>query len=420
MKSQRLRIIIHGKYLHCTGRKLASAFSSAPMRYCCFLLLLLGLPALRAQAQTSTAADTDRRFAISPAVGEVIDAAEKARYGLFPYYSTDNFQEASFYRAQRPDSAVTLRTLLRDGRTVLRPFDATELAAVRRSIGEQAGSQSAVRPDSLGQTYRVTLRTGTTFVGILRVRRAQELEFDTPDLGRVVTPLANITALERIDQSRSRHPNWDYVGNGHRMFFAPTARNLRRGEGYVQDIWIFLVGANYGITDNFSVGVLASAIPGLGLGNQALAITPKLSFPVTESWHVGAGLLYARIPDFSTSGSGLGAGVAYGLTTYGPADHNLTLGLGYGVTGSGGFEQAPVLLVGGTTRIAKRVSLTSENYVVTGGYGFVGGLYGVRVHWPRTTLNVASGYLKPAGEELVFGYLYPVYLDVSFRFGRAR
>ncbi|GAB2962586.1 hypothetical protein GCM10027048_34000 [Hymenobacter coalescens] len=388
------------------------------MRYSYRLLLpLLLYPLLSARAQSVAPTDTARLLTIHPAVGPVIDGREKAAYGLFPYYSADNFQEARFYRALRPDSALTLHTLLRDGRTALRPFSPPELEAVRGRITEAVGGARPTSPaDSVGRTYRVTLRSGTSFVGVLRARRPQELEFDTPDLGRVVTPLATITAMEVVDTAR--RPRWEYVGNGHRLFFAPTARNLRRGEGYVQDIWIFLVGANYGVTDNFSVGVLASAIPGLPLHNQALSITPKLSFPVTPRLSVGAGALYARIPGAGSYDRALGAGVVYGLTTYGSANHNLTLGLGYGLTGTDGFGQAPVVMIGGTTRVSRRVSLASENYLLSN-VGF-GGLYGVRLHWPRVTFNIASGYLAPVDSEVLFGYLYPLYLDVSLRFGRIK
>ena len=81
------------------------------LRTCLFSLTLV-LPSWSVFAQ----APAERVIVVSPAVGEAIDGAEKARFGLFPDYAADDFQEARFLRALAPDSAITLRTRLRDGR----------------------------------------------------------------------------------------------------------------------------------------------------------------------------------------------------------------------------------------------------------------------------------------------------------------
>ena len=187
----------------------------------------------------------------------------------------------------------------------------------------------------------------------------------------------------------------DYVGNGTRLFFLPTARNLRGGEGYVQNLELVFVSANYGLTDHFSVGALASIIPGQGADN-ILALTPKVSWPVAEKVHLGAGALLIA------SRSGAGA-VSYANGTYGSADNNVTLGVGYGFTGKRGFISTPVLVVGGAVRVARRVSLLNETYVVRdrsfldlGAFLVVGGIVGVRVAGPR--FSGGLGVLYAYGE----------------------
>jgi hypothetical protein len=361
-------------------------------------------------------ADTVRLVTISPQVGEVVDTREKATYGLFPYYSADNFVEARLYQALRPDSALTLRTQLRDGRTALRPVALAELTAMRRSIQERARTVGAAPPlpaaaDSLGHRYQVTLRSGTVFKGILTALRPRELEFDTPDLGRVVTPRASIVALQDLTSpNRAR----DYVGNGTRLFFAPTARNLRRGEGYVQNINFLVIGANYGVSDHVSVGMLASLIPGIRLSDQALAVTPKFSTSLSnDQWHVGGGVLYARA-------AGTGLGVAYGVGTYGSADRNLTFGLGYGF-GEGGFGNRPVFVLGGASRVGRRISLVSENYLfaVGGTDNLALGLYGLRLSWPILSFSLGAGYAI-YDQRFLSTYVYPLYLDLTFRFGQVK
>lgn len=389
------------------------------------LALLLGA---QASAQQTTPPET-RPYIVSPVVGEVIDRQEKATYGLFPYYAADNFLEARFVQALSPDSAITLRATLRDGRTALRPFSATEIAALRTTIETRQRElatmqQPAAAADSIGRRYRVTLRASSSFDGELTARRPQQLEFMTKDLGVVQVDRANIMRMEDLTTELARRPaSWYDIGNGNRLFFAPTARNLRKGEGSLQDINVYVIGANYGITDNLSLGLMTSVIPGVPLRYQFVALTPKISARISEKWHAGAGLLYLRIPDFGNDGA-FGVGLAYGVATYGSADNNLTVGLGYGFAG-GEIGATPVLQVGGQTRVSRRVSLISENYIIANSEAGMGGLYGAKINWRRTSLGLGAGYALAfdyAGETggVISSYILPIYYDFTFRFGKGR
>ena len=220
-----------------------------------------------------------------------------------------------------------------------------------------------------------------------------------------------------------RRAGYDDVGNGDRLFFLPTARNLRRGEGYVQDLELVFVSANYGLTDHFSVGALASVIPGQGTDN-ILALTPKASWPVAEKVRFGAGALLIA------SKSGAGA-LTYANGTYGTADANVTLGLGYGFTRRSGFIRTPVLVVGGAVRVARRVSLLNETYVLRdrsfldlGAFLAVGGIAGVRVAGPRFSggLGVLYAYGEVQSSDFRNGsgsLAYP-FGEVTVRFGKIR
>jgi hypothetical protein len=398
-----------------------------------FLLRFL-VPACLLAGSAAAQQPATRRVIISPIVGPVIDKQEKVTYSLFPEYSTKEFVEASFEQALAPDSTIQLRTVLTDGRTVLRTMPLPEYFATRQRLETRArtldktSAASGAPTDSLGQVYRLTLRSGTVLAGTLRAARPLELEFETSKAETVIIARDQVALMQLVPASEAAtallHPNWEYVGNGTRVFFAPTARNLRAGEGYVQNIDVLVLGANIGITDNVSFGVLASALPGVGLGNQFVAITPKVSYPVNPRLHIGAGVLYARVPGFDTYSSSYGAGVAYGLAMLGSADNNLTLGLGYGFSGEGnrnnynaerGFGKSPVAVLSGATRVSRRLSLMSENYLITSGSGGLGGLYGVRFNWPRATFGVGSFYLAP----FEGGGLVRLRLSRVPRFGRA-
>lgn len=284
-----------------------------------------------------------------------------------------------------------------------------------------------------GHRYEVKLRSRVGFTGVLKeVTPNGELVFEAQGLGTLRVAAANLTQLQDLDapvpgaQVGLRAGYYD-IGSGSRYLFGPSARNLRQGEGVVQDIWIFLAGVNYGITNNVSVGAYLSLVPGLGLQNQFVMLTPKVGFEVGHNWHVGAGALLLRIPDGDT---GYGAGLLYGVATRGSADNNFSLGIGYGFAG-GGIGSTPALYLAGQTRVSRRVSLMTENYIIAAQSPVFFGLYGIKLNWPRLSLGIASGYAGKIDNSnrnngyyssddsfFAFGYVYPVYLDLSFRFGK--
>lgn len=396
-------------------------------------LLRFLLPACLFAGHAYAQQPATRPLSFSPAVGPVIDRQEKLDYSLLPEYSIKDFQEARLLQSQAPDSALTLQVQLLDGRTVLRPYTPTELAALRSLIATRqkqlAATQpanSAASPDSVGRRYRVTLRSGSAFDGEMTDRQPQRLQFLTSDLGVVQVERANIERLDELTSDIARRPaNWHNIGNGNRLFFAPTARNLRAGEGSLQAISLYVLGANYGFTDNFSMGLMFSVIPAVPLQYQFLALTPKFSAKISEKWHVGAGLLYLRIPDFNNDNDAFGVGLAYGVATYGSADNNFTVGLGYGFSG-GDIGATPVLQIGGQKRISRRVSLISENYIVANSEAGMGGLYGAKINWRRTSLGLGAFYAlayqsndyDSYSPRIISSYIIPLYYDFTFRFGK--
>ncbi|MBF9141299.1 hypothetical protein [Hymenobacter properus] len=402
--------------------------------------------ALVASAPARAQAPAERTLVVSPAVGEVIDAAEKARFGLFPNYAADNFLDARFVRALAPDSALTLRIRQRDGQVLNRPSLPVEFDAVRAVIDGrlrelvQAGPVAAPvapsaalapgyvvassQPELIGSSYSVELKSGNSFIGVLRTAGPQELEFETKDLGTVRVQRTNLRDLVLLTAQQTRK-GYDYVGNGNRLFFGPTARNLRRGEGYVQDIDIFLLNANYGITNNFSMGIIASFIPAAGSYNL-IGFTPKVSFgSKNDNLHFGTGAMLIFV-------GGYAAGVTYANATVGSADNNLTGGVGFGFSGGGGFGSTPVLMLGGATRVSRRISLMNETYVVHYSDSYskrtaLAGIAGLRVAWPRISGGLGLMYAHNSyDEQYSFGRVSQNYTDaypygeVTFRFGRVK
>ena len=263
----------------------------------------------------------------------------------------------------------------------------------------------------IGQNYSVETVGGTLFNGTLRDATELALTFETRELGLVTIQRVSMRQLTAQTPDQVRR-GFDYVGNGTRMFIAPTARNLHQGEGEIQVIDIFLTGINYGVTDNISVGVLVPIIPVVGV--PFVAVTPKVSVPLSNKLRVGAGVLYGFATGIDgSSGSG---GVGYGLATYGSADTNLTFGLGYGL-GSNGVGGSPVGVIGANVRVSRLFSLVNETYLANfdanGGFG---GLAGVRYASPRFSGSLGVLYYTSRNA----GGVYPAYLDVAYRFGKVK
>lgn len=302
-------------------------------------------------------------------------------------------------------------------------------------------------PYLLGRTYRVETTQGTAFTGTLVSMSLTALEFDAQEVGRVRLERGQIRRADLQGPASvgvGAKPGYFDVGNGNRLFFAPTGRGLRKGENSLQVVNLYLVGGNFGITDNISLGGYVTVIPGIGVSNQFVLLTPKISFPVSDKLHVGAGALYLRIPDFNGSlDKAYGAGILYGAATYGSADDNVTAGLGYGFF-EGNIGTTPILQIGGQKRVSRRIFLISENYVVADSHAGMGGLYGVKINWRRISLGLGAAYFysfpydqtetytyyNPSGQpvsttqtyrrggDAFTTYILPVYYDFSFRFGK--
>jgi len=109
-------------------------------------------------------------------------------------------------------------------------------------------------------------------------------------------------------------------------------------------------------------------------------VTPKVQVFSSAETSVAIGALhFANFGDQSL-------GVGYGVVTHGSADSAVTAGFGYGYVTGEDRGGAPMIMVGGEHRVARRVKLVTENYAFRGG-GFLSG--GVRLLGERMTVDFA-------------------------------
>jgi len=146
-----------------------------------------------------------------------------------------------------------------------------------------------------------------------------------------------------------------------RYFWAPNGYGLKEGEAYYQNMWILYNQAGYGFSDNFSVGAGLLPLFLFGGSPTPMWITPKFSIPLKkDKINLGLGLLAATVVGTSDASFG----IAYGVSTFGSRDRNLTFGMGYGYAG-GNWAKRPIIMLGGMARTGKKGYLMTENYIIT-------------------------------------------------------
>ena len=255
----------------------------------------------------------------------------------------------------------------------------------------------------------LTLKDGSNLIGRIIEVGEHEIEFKS-DVGILAISIEKIKKITEVPESLIKKGKyWFPNPNATRLFFAPTARMLKKGEGYLADYYLFFPMVAYGITDNISLGGGMSIFPGGGLDKQMFYFTPKVGLKATENINFAAGALLVKIPDFDNDDSPL-VGILYGVGTIGTPELSITAGLGYGFVGRD-FAEKPMVMVGGEARLSRRLSFVTENWIFPGvDQPLIS--YGLRLFGEK--LSVDLGLINTIGEDMIFPGL--PYIDFVFNF----
>jgi hypothetical protein len=182
--------------------------------------------------------------------------------------------------------------------------------------------------------------------------------------------------------------------NVNRIFFAPTARTLKRGDGYFGDYYLLIPSVGYGVTDRITVAAGMSIIPGISLADQMYFVAPKVSLVQSPTFGLAAGVMYAGVGLKTGGGSG---GIAYGVTTLGGEDGALTVGLGGPFSGGHGGSPRPWAMFGGALRRRDRTKLLAEVWKFPGS-DEMPGVFGIRFIGDR--MGVDFGLMHVFGADM--------------------
>ena len=264
-------------------------------------------------------------------------------------------------------------------------------------------------PDSI-HTQILVLKDGSKLIGRIVEIGESEIQFEM-SLGKMTILRSKIKSVEVVPSSSIRNGTyWFPNPNNTRLYFAPTARNLKKGEGYFADYLFVFPGIAYGITDNITIGGGMSIIPGVDIPDQLFYFTPKIGGEISKDLNVAVGALVATVPDSFDSDAPTTAGIFYTVGTYGTPDVSVTAGIGYGYVGDE-FADRPMVMVGGEKRLSRRISFVTENWMVPGVDNLIIS-YGVRFF--SESLSVDLGLVNTLGEDTFFPGI--PYIDFVYNF----
>jgi len=273
-------------------------------------------------------------------------------------------------------------------------------------FAQETVSQSTLSQADTSQVFVVKLNDGSSVIGRISKITAEGFEVETT-VGRVTIPYTKTVSAKVIDPTKIRDGYyWFPNPNQTRLFLAPTGRMLKQGNGYYQNIYLFFNGLAYGITDNITIGGGMSVFPTDNfLENNIFYFTPKVGTAINENVSLAAGAIIINPPSLDEV-----AGLAYGVGTFGNETASFTGGLAFPFAGDDLAEQA-VIMLGADLRVSRRISLITENWIVTGDDGGALFAYGVRFFGEQLSVDLAFANVS---ESPVFpGWPY---IDFVFNF----
>ncbi|MFN8570647.1 MAG: hypothetical protein U0132_01245 [Gemmatimonadaceae bacterium] len=274
------------------------------------------------------------------------------------------------------------------------------LLALATPATAQQVTLDAVKVGDTTVVHSLRLRDGSTIVGRIVSVTADSVRVE---LRAGNLSLARTDVTEVHESSRSRMRNGVYwFDNPHatRLLFSPTAFPLEQGTGYFSDIYLFLAGAQWGITNRFSLGGGLSLFPTSNFSDNMFYLTPKVTVVDAPQLKMSLGGFLGWVGAAADEGESGSLGLLYGVASTGTRDNNLSLGLGWGYYG-GNIADIPVIMLGGQRRISRRMSLISENWFVHDAGDTNGAIsYGLRFLGERMSVDLA--FINALGKDMIF------------------
>lgn len=273
------------------------------------------------------------------------------------------------------------------------------IALIALTLVTFASPAAAQEPVKASDIFELVLRDGSRIFGTVERDSGQEVVFRTTTGSTITASRAEVISLRRV---KGRVADGEFRRSDEhrsRLFFAPTARSLEKGQVSVGVFQFLAPFVQVGVTDRLSVGGGTPLIFGLGDWDRPFWLTPKFQVYNSDASQAAVGVLHI----FDTNGNE--AGIGYGVATFGSADNAITVGAGVAYAGD---DRGGILMIGGERRVARNLKLITENYVWRGGDGFISG--GVRFIGERLSADLALAVPVGLGDVIAFPVVNFVYV----------
>jgi hypothetical protein len=267
---------------------------------------------------------------------------------------------------------------------------------------------SQISPDEIAvdstKTVELRLADGSVLVGNILSVDEDELEL-RKDATRIFVRLDQIRSVREIDLTR-KGALWFENPNYSRLFFSPTARPLRKGDGYYQNIYVFFNNFAYAATDHIALTAGFTLLPTIRISEQLYFLTGKFGMEVAENHYLGGGLGFAGAGEANE-------GIIIGYANYTRSFHRASFtGGAAAFTLSNTDAGTYAFYFGGDYRLSQRVAVVSENFIFPESDDPLGISYGLRLMGQRMSFDLA--YFRPGlGSDVGLGIPY---VDVVINF----
>ncbi len=284
---------------------------------------------------------------------------------------------------------------------------------------------SASTPQADTSIYIIKTNDGKSIIGKILDENPRETSIKLEDGRTVILPSYIIES--RIKVTKENMVNGKvYAPNPHpsRYFYSPTALPMNKGEFYIQSIYFLTAQLQYGITDNWSLGIATT------VAATPMLISTKYSYKIKDNQHVAIG---GQIGNLTYAAPKTYLGIGFGCYTYGNAESNITVAGGYSFiseyseeitgmkpNGQGGYDPiwgfkrrntySPALSLSGVRRMSKNIALMGEFWYLPETDYYFGGPF-IRMFFNKTsTYDIGIVGLKVEdGESFLiptFSYTY--------------
>ena len=220
--------------------------------------------------------------------------------------------------------------------------------------------------NEVGEKYIYEFRDGTTIIGTFIKDEAGNIWIKELDGKETYLPRVMVAQIHKVTDNNLKDGEY-WFPNLHdsRYFFSPSAFGLEEGEGYFGHSYWMLWQAQYGVSDNFSIGA--------GTTPFGFPASLNAKFSMNISTDISYALGWFWVGDlFGTTGGEMGSllNMPYAVITKGSKENNITLGAAYnfatpfGEGANGYYRNRVVLNTGGTYRLGRRFSFVFEAWIL--------------------------------------------------------